>query len=191
MEEKMKKIMLILSILTVSLLYVGCGGSKHNLPATTEGDEPEWYTNVPEDPNILFAAKTATSRDKQLAIDKAVQDARAEIAKQLEVKVQGLEKRFTEETGIGEDSQLLDQFTKANKTIVNQSLIGSKIEKQKTIKDGNTYRAYVLVKLPLGAAKEALLKQIKQNEQIYTKVRASQTFQELDKEIEKMEGGNK
>lgn len=185
----MKKLLQLAVILGLVVIYVGCGGSKHNLPATTEGEEPEWYTNVPEDPNILFAAKTATSRDKQLAVDKAVQDARAEIAKQLEVKIQGLEKRFTEETGIGEDSQLLDQFTKANKSIVNQSLIGSKIEKQKTIKDGNTYRAYVLVKLPLGAAKEALLQQIKQNEQIYTRVRASQTFQELDREIEKMNQG--
>lgn len=185
----MKKVLMFAAFFGMLALYVGCGGaSKTNLPATSEGEEPEWYMNVPSDPNILFAAKTATSRDKQLAVDKAVQDARAEIAKQLEVKIQGLEKRFQEETGVGEDSQLLDQFTKANKSIVNQSLVGSKIEKQKTVKDGNTYRSYVLVNLPLGAAKEALVQQIKKNEQMYTKVRASQTFDELNKEIEKLEG---
>ena len=85
-------------LVTLSLMLTGCGGSK-SLEATDTGDIPDWFTNVPKDPNFLYGAKTATSRDLQLAFDKAATDARAEIGRQVEIKVEGLQKRFQEETG--------------------------------------------------------------------------------------------
>ena len=66
-------------LVTMSLMLIGCGGTK-SLQATDTGEIPDWFTNVPKDPNSLYGAKTATSQDLQLAIDKAATDARAEIA---------------------------------------------------------------------------------------------------------------
>jgi hypothetical protein len=172
--------------LLVVLFIVGCGGSQP-LPQTDTGDVPEWYASVPNDPNFLYAVNTSTSRDMQLAVEKAVQAARVEVGRQVEVKVNALQKRFQEETGIGDDAQLLDQFTAASKTVVSTSLSGSKEKQKKIVKDGNNWRAYVLVEYPLGAAQEALREQIKKNEQLYTRFRASQTYQELDAEVEKYE----
>ena len=61
----------------------------------------------------------------------------------------------------------------------------------KIVKDGNNWRAYVLIEYPLGAAQEALREQIKKNEQLYTRFRASQTYKELDDEVQKYENYKK
>ena len=159
----MKKWLLLLPVLSVAI--IGCGGSKPLQSAET-GDIPDWYTNVPQDPNYLFAPNSESSQDMQLAVDKATAAARADIGRQIQVKIEGLQKRFTEETGTGSDAQLLQMFTDAEKTVLSETLNGSKAKNQKIVKDGGLWRAYVLVQYPLGAANEALMQQIKNNNQM-------------------------
>jgi len=184
----MKNLLSFLCSSLIVLFFVsGCGGSKTGLSDVSEGDIPDWYMNVPQDPNYIFAARTSTSQDMQLAIDKAATDGRAEIGRQVETKVQAMQKKFDEETGMGKDAQLLSMFTSASKTVVSTSLSGSRISKQKISKDGGVFRAYVLMEYPIGAANAELVNQIKKNEQMYTRFRASQTFDELEKETDKYE----
>ncbi len=173
--------------LIVVVFLIGCGGGTQTLPSAAEGTVPTWFTSVPQDPNFIFAANTATSQDLQLSIDKATTGARAEIGRQVEVRINALQKRFDEEVGVGEDTQLLQSFTQASKTVVSTSLSGSRIKYQEQYKDGNLWRSYVLVEYPIGAANEALMAQIKKNEQMYTRFRASETFKELDDEVKKYE----
>jgi hypothetical protein len=180
----MRKLLSLFAVALFAAVLTGCGGSEP-LQKTDIGDVPDWYLNKPEDPNFLYEPATATSKDMQLAVDKAVQAGRTGIGRQVETKINALQKRFQEETGVGDDAQLLDQFTQASKTIVSTSLSGSKEINKKIVKDGNNYRAYVLVQYPLGAAQEALKEQIKKNEQLYTRFRASETYKELDNEVEK------
>lgn len=66
-------------------------------------DIPEEFLNLPNDPNFLYGAGTATSRDLQIALDNAKLSGRGEIVTTLEAKYQGLTKRFAEETGTGMD----------------------------------------------------------------------------------------
>jgi hypothetical protein len=170
------------------VLVMSCGGgSKQAMQTTTEGDIPDWYLNKPEDPNFLYEPATATSQDMQLAVDKAVQAGRTGIGRQVETKIQGIQKRFQEETGVGEDAQLLDQFTSASKTVVSTSLTGSKEINKKIIKDGKMWRAYVLVQYPLGAAQEAFKAQVQKKEQLYTRFRATQVYKEMDDDVAKYE----
>ena len=179
----MRKVgMMIAGIMMVALS--GCGGSKSMQSADT-GDIPDWFTNVPQDPNFLYAANTQASQDLQLAIDKAVTGARSEIGRQLEVKMEGLQKKFSEETGTGSDAQLLQMFTQAEKTVVSTTLNGSRVKYQKQVKDGQLWRSYVLVEYPIGAANTALMEQIKNNNQMYTRFRASESFKELQDEVDK------
>lgn len=181
----MRRISLLLWIVPL-LFAAGCAGSKALQNAST-GDVPEWYTNIPQDPNYLFAVASATSQDMQLAIDKAVVNARTEIARQTEVKVSGIQKRFDEEVGMGENSQLMQQFTQASKTVVSTSLTGSRVRSQKTSKDGTIWRGYVLMEYPIGAASQALLNQLNGNSLMYTQFKATQAYKELDEEVQKYE----
>ncbi len=182
----MKKLLLPL-LLLVSLYYVGCATAKPDLPKTETGTMPEWFLNTPEDPNYIFAAKSEPSMDMQMAIDKATQACRAEISRQVEVKISGIEKQFKEEVGMGADANLLSQFTTASKSITNSSLVGSKIKKKEIVKEGANFRAYVLMVYPVGAANQALVEALKKNKETYTRFQSSKTFEELDKEIEKSE----
>ena len=164
--------------------FFGCSGSQ-SLQSAGTGDIPDWYTKVPQDSIYFLSPNSQTSQDMQLAVDKAMAGGRADIGRQLEVKVEGLQKRFTEETGTGNDAQLLQMFTEAEKTVVSTTLNGSKAKNQKIVKDGDLWRAYVLVEYPIGAANEALLQQIKNNEQMYTRFRATETYKELQDEVDK------
>ncbi len=170
------------------VLVMSCGGgSQQAMQKTSEGDIPDWYLNKPEDPNFLYEPATATSQDMQLSVDKAVQAGRVGIGRQVETKIQAIQKRFQEETGVGDDAQLLDQFTAASKTVVSTSLTGSKEINKKIVKDGKMWRAYVLVQYPLGAAQEAFKAQIQKKEQAYTRFRATQVYKELDDDVAKYE----
>jgi len=174
----------------VAASIFGCGGSR-SLQSGGVGDMPDWYNNKPQDANNFYATATATSQDLQLSVDKATAGARAELGRMVETKIQGLQKRFDEETGIAKDAQLLQMFTQATKLVVNTTLSGSQISKQQQYQDGDIWRAYVLMAYPVGAANVALMQQIKKNEQLYTRIRASQAFKELDDEVKKFEEAKK
>jgi hypothetical protein len=179
-EVLMRTIVSHLAFSLLAVILVGCGSSQKT------ADMSEWET-LPNDPNFFYATNTQVSQDMQLAINKATADARAEIARQVEVKVNGLQKRFMEETGAGDNAQLLSMFTEATKTVVSVALTGSRVAKQKTQKEGNGWRAYVLVEYPVGALNQALQQQIKNREELYTRFRASQAYKELDDEVQKYE----
>jgi len=174
------------NVITLAVLVLGCSGPK-TMQATSTGDVPEWFSNVPANPNYLYAANTAVSQDLQLAIDKATTGARTEIGRQVEIKINALQKRFEEETGVGQDAQLLQQFTQANKNVVSTSLSGTTVKSKSQVKDGEMWRAYVLVEYPIGQANAELLKAIKANEQMFTRFRASETYKELDTEVQKFD----
>jgi hypothetical protein len=183
----MKKMFLLLPLFAAVVFSTGCGSSQTVLPKTDVGDMPEWFTTPPSDPDFLFGAKTETSTDMQMAVDKATTAARADISRQLEVKMQGLEKQFKEEVGTGDNTTFLGQFTQATKSVTSQTLTGSKVKQNKILKDGNKFRAYVLVEYPIGAANKALMEKIKQNQELYTRFRAGQAFEDLDKSVKEYE----
>ncbi|MFN3820824.1 MAG: hypothetical protein ACK4OO_00700 [bacterium] len=184
-----------LNLIGITLLGIGivsCGPSRPKgitPPAARETikSAPHWFLNPPKDPNYIIATGTATSRDMQLARDKAADAARLEVAKTIETRFQGLSKRFQEEVGTAEDAQYLDMFTQATKAVVSTILSGVSVDQTEIAAEGGVYRAYVLVKMPLGATSQALLNKIKQQEQLYTRFRATQVFDELNKEVENFE----
>lgn len=181
----------IFSVLLLVGIGVGCGGQKAIQKADL-GDVPDWFMNPPRDnnpdnPKMLYGVATEVSQDMQFALNKAETAARSNIARQVETTVQGLMAKFREETGAGQDPQLLQMSTEVEKNIVNTKITGARIAKQQIVRDGNLFRAYVLVEYSTEAAKRALIDEIKKNEQAYTRYRASKAFAELEREIEKQE----
>jgi hypothetical protein len=139
----------------------------------------------PGDINMLSAEASGTSRDYQLAIEKAKMDARLEMTQQLNAYVQALIKKFDEEVGITEDSELLGLYSKTAKIVVDQALVGSHIKKKDVKQDGEIYKATVVMEAPLGQARKRLLEQIKASDELYGRFEKSESFQELKEEIEK------
>jgi hypothetical protein len=46
------------------------------------------------------------------------------------------------------------------------------------------FRAFVLMEMPIGAANEALVQRIRNNENMYTRFRATEAFKDLEKEVQ-------
>ncbi len=169
---------------------VGCGGPKHKAPKpqpVAKIDAPGWYKDPPKDNDRLIGVATATSRDLQTAIDKAKQDARVEIARQLDLRVKGLSKRFVEETGLNEDAELLGMFSQVSKTVVSDSLNGTRMAKQELDHQKTSYQAYVMMEMPIGEANARFLEKIRSQERLHTRVRASKAYEDLDREVEAFE----
>ncbi|MBC8184540.1 LPP20 family lipoprotein [candidate division KSB1 bacterium] len=169
------KILISLMSLLV-LIFVGCAG--------TGGG---WQTfTMPTNPDYLFATGNGESKQLQLAIDKAALNARTEIGRQMELKLNSLQKSFAEEVG-NEDPELNQLYSAATKAVVSTQLMGSKIKEKKYRERNGKYEAVVMVEYPLQEANKALVNQIKKEKNLYTRFRASQGFKELEAEIEKME----
>jgi hypothetical protein len=187
----MRTAMMAVLFVMVAAVLVGCGGGPKTLQSASTDDMPIWYPNPPQDPLYLRSANSQVSQDMQVAIDKASTGARTELARMVETKVNALQKKFEEETGVGQDAQLLQQFTQASKLVVSTTINGSKMKDHKTIKDGSMYRAYVMMELPIGVANETLMQEIKKNKELYTRFRATEAYKELDTEVQKYEESKK
>jgi hypothetical protein len=181
----------ILFLASLSLLTAFSCGHKDtvtNVPKNVPKiDAPGWYTDPERENDRLIGVATATSRDLQTAVDKAKQDGRVDIARQLDVRVAGLSKRFIEDTGLDQDAELLGMFTQVSKTVVSDSLNGTRLTKQKLDREGGTYRAYVEMEMPIGEANARFMEKIRSHERLHTRVRSSEAFEELDREVQAYE----
>jgi len=184
----------IIVLLTITAIFIGCAGKKGpdlspDASRKTIGNMPEWFMNPPKKDGFRYNAGTATSQDMQLAIDKARTSAATTLAGLVESEWNGLAKRAQEETGLGPDSDIIDQFSNTQEQIISKQLNDLYVAEQ-TVQDeksdkGRIYRAYVLVEFNEGAANERLLAQLKANEKIYNAIRATELFEEMEDKVAK------
>jgi protein-disulfide isomerase len=157
---------------------------KKQVSASVE-EAPEWFTQPPEDAIRINAVATNYSSDMQLAIDKAVQDAKAHLADKLQGVMSGKVNKFMAETGAADNVEVTQEFSKVSTSLfTNVSLSGYAVAKQKVISQGNGYRAYVLVNYPVGAANRVLVDQVRQNAILASKLQASKAYAELEKDVD-------
>jgi vacuolar-type H+-ATPase subunit E/Vma4 len=136
---------------------------------------------------MLLSTATATSRSMQIAIDRAKTSARGDIAQQLETRLDELERQFSEELSQGDQSQLMQQFTQATEAVASQTLVGSRVRERKLAADGNEYRAWVLMEMPIGEARSALLDKINGDEEMRTRMRSTEVFNQLEEKVKNYE----
>ncbi len=189
----MKKHYLSLIIIT-ALFLAGCG-SKGGPDLTPEASRktiksaPDWFQNPPLKEGHITNASSATSQDMQMALDKARTSAASTLAGLIESEWNGLVKRAQEETGLAENSQIIDHFSNTQEQIISNRLrdirvAQREIMEEKTDDGTRIYRAYVLVEYDEGAAQKRLLAQIKADEQLYTAMRSTELYDEMEQKVE-------
>ena len=168
----------------LTMAMSSCGRS----PPPPPGREgPITLPNGLEDLNYLYAVGTVASKDLQEALNLAKEDARADIARKLETRINSMFKRFRGEVGVGEDAEFLTQTSDVSKSVMSKVMSSLRVAKTKSVKEGMIFRAYVLIEMPIDAANTTLMDAIKKRENMYTRFQASQGFQELEDEVEKYE----
>ena len=183
----------LFTLLTFSLFIIGCG-SKSGPDLSPEASRktvknlPDWYMNTPVKDGYQYSAAEATSQSMQLAVDKARVAAVSNLSQMIKSEWNGYTKRVQEETGMGSDSKLLDQFSTTQENVISNQL-ENVIVKEKEIQVENSggtriYRTFVLVELDENAAQDKLLAQIKADQQLYDAIKASELIDEMEQKVE-------
>ena len=183
----------ILTIITV--LLIGCGGSA-NKPSPqgsaaspeTPMDVPSWYANaLPEDDTYLYSTGESTSRQMNVAVQKATQQARVNLGQQLTSAVQSMTESMVEEAGMEDNTQLTEFFAQTSKNVSNTTLSGSTVLKKYPYRMPNgKYRAYILMGLKKQVFNAAAAKEVtslvnkNKEEAMYANFKKTQAFERLE-----------
>jgi len=104
---------------------------------------PDWYLNPPRDDGYLYAAGTATSTDLQFAVDKAILNAKYQLADQMNGKVSGKQKDFITETAGGQHSGTAERAT--SNVVADIALPAYRVIERKVVPADTQFRSYVLL----------------------------------------------
>ena len=180
-------------LLTISLFIIGCGSRSGpdlspEASSKTVKNLPDWYKITPVKEGFKYQASEATSQSMQLAVDKARVAAVSNLSQMIKSEWNGYSKRVQEETGMGSDSKLLDQFSSTQENVISNQLEGV-IVKEKDIQVENSggtriYRVFVLVEFDENAAQAKLLAQIKADQQLYDAIKAAELIDEMEQKVE-------
>ena len=185
---------LLTILITASLILSGCG-SKGGPDLSPEASRktiksaPDWFLDPPHKDGFKEHASTATSQDMQMALDKARTSAATTLAGLIESEWNGLVKRAQEETGLAENSRIIDQFSNTQEQIISNRLRDIRVarrelQEEKTDDGRRIFRAYILVEYDEGAAQKRLLAKIKADEQLYNAIRSTELFEEMENKVE-------
>lgn len=144
----MKKALLCLSVV---LALSGCSSTK-NVPIervkANKFDVPSWFVTLPKDEKFIFASATEFSTDLQFAIDKATMSASREIAFKMKgmmsenYKDQTVESKFSKNDSIAKKTE-----REYNAETQQVSLAGIEKINSLVVREGDNYRAFVLVRM--------------------------------------------
>lgn len=151
---------------------------------------PDWYTDVPQKPEAVYSTGTSVSQSLQFSVDKAVLDAKVALADRINGKLSASQKRFLAEISKGSGkpstSVLYENERVAKNVIAEVAVNGYNVHKSKIVRDGQAYRAFVMLEFPLGAANDVLTKLTERNAELQAKIRSKRAFKELDRDTEKI-----
>ena len=188
------QIIKIATMILAAMIMFNCAGIRKGPDLSPEAnrktikDAPQWYTQPPAKDGFRYEAATATSQDMQLAIDKARNAAATTLAGLVESEWNGLVKRVQEETGLGANSHIIDQFSQSQEQIISKELhdlrVAETLIQEEKSDFGRIYRGYVLVEYNENGAHERLLSEIKANEELFTIMRSTELFEEMEQKVE-------
>jgi len=175
---KVTRLMMTMVILG-SLVSMGCAGGR-TTTNPREVYQPTWY-GATGNAEYLFVYGNAERTSQQAAESSVYASALAEAANSVETSVATMMKDFISETGI-DNPEVLSLTERVTRTVANQRFSGTQITQRQTVTvEGGRYKAFVQVALPKSEINRDLKNRIKNEEALYTRFRASQAFQELDR----------
>jgi hypothetical protein len=191
MEEvmKLRKLSLILLVLTIALFLAACGSNKAKTPKP-EGDmvyRPVWWASQP-DPAYVCTYGQGTKASETSSMNTAKANALLEAAQYVEIHVNGMIKVYEEEAGVN-DPQLLALTESVVQAIASARFSGTipgTIETRIVQEKGGTrYKTWTQVKIPKEQINKTLVNNIRNEEALYNRFKASQAFKELEAAVEK------
>lgn len=142
---------------------------------------PEWFVDVPKKDNVIYAVGDGVSGSLSGAIGNARANAFEGICQSAGGRVRSQTKVYRQDT---ERSSVSVTTTAIRNICPDVDVTGANVEKRSVIRDGDRYRAFVLVALPVGEAN--VLARTKQADKLQERAISNkeQEFRELDRLVD-------
>jgi hypothetical protein len=157
----------VMSLVMIPLASNGQSTRSGKRSATVNA--PEWYNAPPSVRDTLVARGKGRSNDEQVAIDKAVAQARSALAAAIDHRCEELVRAIEREGG-AQRSWTREPVT----------LEGSTLLQQKIARRGNTWTAFVLVGVPEVSAHSVLHQRLHRDATWYESVRSTQAVRAFE-----------
>ncbi|MDI6400715.1 LPP20 family lipoprotein [Balneolaceae bacterium ANBcel3] len=179
--------------LLASIVIIASACSSTSAIEDAEPNLPDWYLSPPADNSeYLYTIGEAESQRRGTASDQARVSAQGAMAAKLETMVEGMQKLFEEEITSGEESNYREAWTNVTRTITQQELRGGSVAQRDFVVNHDTgrYEAFILYQLPVGDARSQLENSLSMEEELYTRFRESEAFEEMNQRLEQLSGDN-
>ena len=174
---------ILLIALTALGLIVSCSSAPASAPAPTN-KLPDWVLAPPVADDAYYGVGSYKSANLSTARTAATANARAEIAAQVEVKVDSAVKQYAQEAGVDGNKQVVEFLETVTKQVASATLNGSKVVETYRDDDGTVY---VMVMYEKSALKEAAKKELfsRNEDAAFAEFKADEAMKFLDQEIDK------
>ena len=166
----MKNIYIMMALVAA---LTGCASTTTKMVKTEDAKPntvPEWFAADNLYPNSIIVTATDISPDMQFAIDKAMMNARVEMATRIQTKIESLVKESMNQSGTARDVNR--EVARVSKQITNQRLSNYTREKLTVVKEPEGYRVFVMLKITLDESRK-LVESVRSNDSV-------SMFNELD-----------
>ena len=155
--------------------------NQEQVEETTE-DIPKWFLDLPIKEGFTYAVGTAETPDLQLAVDIAVLNAKTTLADSMNSRVRSQTKNFISKLGSDDvDASVVSEVEKATRNLVLDADVSGWQQKELDVQaSGPQYRDYVLLEYSDVRASTFLHDRIKKDEALFTKIKSTKAFEELD-----------
>lgn len=177
----MKKIIGILSILVLMLFVFSCA-SKKATPGLTRDGRPQWVATMSQKPTEQLHFEVGYGKLSTFAtsLKKAESDARNKIALWIKTDVNTVLKTYTQDSGIGDDRELIEYLEEVSVQTAKVSISGAEIEDSYEDAEGGVY---VLMSFPIdnvGKSLDETLKAYNRSESAaFAEFKAQEAFRQL------------
>ena len=152
----------------------------------TVDDIPDWCLNVPISDFALSACGAGESASMNMARNRAILDAKRQLADSIDSEISSRMEDFLKSTGMSSNEEVKQASEIVTKnTTIQAKLTGYKQINTKAFSRGNKYQFFVLLEYPIGRANQALMNEIKKDEVLSTQKDADKAMAELEDEINK------
>ena len=175
--------MLIIASAMTLLLLAGCSSPKPGSPQALAVEKEATEKKI--DKNLTGVFRMLNLLDMQMSMEKASIKARAELALTVGGRVSTMMKAYAEEAGVSNDpdvNQIVSTVT--SQEAINVNLSGVQRADAQINREGDSYRAYVLIRYPLGELNKIAVEQVRQSTVLNAKFRASKAFEDLERKVE-------
>ena len=169
-----------------AFLMIGCSSSPQEKSASALIEMQQLKKKYLKD-HVPAGMGIGVSTDEQIALEKADQNARVDLAKELDARVKALIKNFKEDV----NDQVAEHFQSTSKTVVDTHMSGATLTDTKVETDENGhFKVYGVMTLDADLVAE-LIKSLQAagqyDDAVANKIReaANKAYAELDAEIEK------